>query len=76
MSNKRDIVAQVIGLLVMEHGLFLAAVRVAPPALATLFVVSLFCYVLVTLTILLWILPALHRASRSIQLSKHSQLRG
>jgi hydrogenase-4 membrane subunit HyfE len=76
MSAKRDIVAQVIGLLVMEHGLFLAAVRVAPPALAPMLVVSLFCYVLVTLTILLLILPALHRASRSIHLTDNRHLRG
>jgi hydrogenase-4 membrane subunit HyfE len=76
MSIKRDIIAQIVGLLVMEHGLFLAAVLVAPPGLATLFVISLFFYVLVTLTILLWILPELRRASRSIQLSDNSRLKG
>lgn len=76
MGNKRDIIAQVIGLLVIEHGLFLAAVRVAPPPLAFLFVLSLFFYVLVTLTILLWILPELHRASMSIEVVDHSELKG
>jgi hydrogenase-4 membrane subunit HyfE len=76
MSNKRDIIAQVIGLLVMEHGLFVVAVRVAPSALASLFVISLFCYVLVTLTILVWILPALHRASKSVYLDDNSHLKG
>lgn len=76
MANKRDIIAQVVGLLVIEHGLFLAAVRVAPPELAFLFVLSLFFYVLVTLTILLWILPELHRASKSIEVIDHSQLKG
>jgi hydrogenase-4 membrane subunit HyfE len=76
MGNKRDIIAQVIGLLVIEHGLFLAAVRVAPSELAFLFVLSLFFYVLVTLVILLWILPQLHRASRSIEVSDHSRLKG
>jgi hydrogenase-4 membrane subunit HyfE len=76
MSNKRDIIAQVIGLLVIEHGLFLAAVRVAPPSLAFLFVLSLFCYLLITLTILLWILPELHRASGSIEVHDHSRLKG
>jgi len=76
MSNKRDIIAQVIGLLVIEHGLFLAAVRIAPSALAFLFVASLFFYVLVTLTILLWILPELHRASASIEVIDNSRLSG
>lgn len=59
MINKRDIIGQAIGLLVVEHGLFLAAVRVAPPSLAYLFVLGLFFYILVTVIILLWILPAL-----------------
>jgi hydrogenase-4 membrane subunit HyfE len=76
MSNKRDIIAQVVGLLVIEHGLFLAAVRVAPSQLAFLFVLSLFCYLLVTLTILLWILPELHRASGSIEVHDHNRLKG
>jgi hydrogenase-4 membrane subunit HyfE len=76
MGNKRDIIAQVIGLLVMEHGLFLAAVRIVPAALALLFVMSLFFYVLITLTILVWILPELHRASNSIEVSDNSRLRG
>jgi hydrogenase-4 membrane subunit HyfE len=76
MANKRDIIAQVVGLLVIEHGLFVAAVRVAPSDLAFLFVLSLFFYVLVTLTILLWILPELHRASMSIEVTDHSRLKG
>jgi hydrogenase-4 membrane subunit HyfE len=76
MSNKRDIIAQIIGLLVIEHGLFLAAVRVAPPQLAFIFVLSLFFYVLVTLTILLWILPELHRASTSIEVTDNRRLAG
>lgn len=76
MSNKRDIIAQVIGLLVIEHGLFLVAVRVAPPGLAVLFIWSLYFYVLVTLTILLWILPELHSAARSIEVSDNSRLKG
>ncbi|GAA1026287.1 hypothetical protein GCM10009557_03470 [Virgisporangium ochraceum] len=76
MINKHDIVAQIIGLLVMEHGLFLAAVRVSPPALASLFMLSLFFYVAVTLTILLWILPEIHRVSASIQVSDNRLLRG
>jgi hydrogenase-4 membrane subunit HyfE len=76
MGNKRDIIAQVVGLLVIEHGLFLAAVRLAPSELVYLFVLGLFFYVLVTLTILLWILPELHRASKSIEVDDHNRLKG
>lgn len=76
MTNKLDIIGQVIGLLVIEHGLFLAAVRIAPPPLTYLFVWSLFFYVLVSLTILLWILPELHRASGSITVAENSVLKG
>lgn len=76
MINKNDIVSQIIGLLVVDQGLFLAAVRIAPPALADLFVLSLFLYVLVTLTILVWVLPGLHRTSSSIEVVDNAELRG
>ena len=77
MSNKRDIIAQIMGLLVMEHGLFLAAVRsFAISTLPFVFAVSLFFYVIITLTILLWLLPALHRISGSIELDDQKQLKG
>jgi hydrogenase-4 membrane subunit HyfE len=76
MINKNDIVSQIIGLLVVDHGLFLAAVRVAPPALTYLFVLSLFLYMLVTLVILLWILPGLHRTSASIEVAGNAELKG
>jgi|HubBroStandDraft_1064217.scaffolds.fasta_scaffold104241_2 hydrogenase-4 membrane subunit HyfE len=76
MINKNDIVSQIIGLLVVDQGLFLAAVRVAPAALAVFFVLSLFLYVLVTLTILLWVLPGLHRTSASIEVAGNAELRG
>jgi hydrogenase-4 membrane subunit HyfE len=76
MINKNDIISQIIGLLVVDQGLFLAAVRVAPPALAYLFVVSLFLYVLVTLIILLWVLPGLHRAFSSIEVADKTELKG
>ncbi len=76
MINKNDIISQIIGLLVVDQGLFLAAVRVAPAALAYYFVLSLFLYVLVTLTILLWVLPGLHRTSASIEIAGNAELRG
>jgi hydrogenase-4 membrane subunit HyfE len=76
MINKNDIISQIIGLLVVDQGLFLAAVRVAPPVLANLFVISLFLYVLVTLIILLWVLPGLHRTSASIEVVDNAELKG
>ena len=76
MINKNDIISQIIGLLVVDSGLFLAAVRVAPPALADLFVLSLFLYMLVTLIILLWVLPGLHRTSSSIEVVDNAELKG
>ena len=77
MSNKRDIIAQIIGLLVMEHGLFLAAIKVITRSrLAIFFAGALFFYILITLTILLWLLPTLHRVSGSIELDAQAQLKG
>lgn len=76
MINKNDIVSQIIGLLVVDQGLFLAAVRIAPLGLAYLFVIGLFLYVLVTLTILLWVLPGLHRTSTSIKVAGNAELKG
>lgn len=77
MTNKRDTIAQIVGLLVVEHGLFLAAVKIiAIPTLAFGFGVSLFFYIIITLTILLWILPALHRISGSVELDDQQQLWG
>jgi hydrogenase-4 membrane subunit HyfE len=76
MVNKRDIIAQVVGLLVIDHALLLAAVLLAPPGLAPTVVLGLLFYVVVTLTILVWMLPALHRASGSIEVGANTTLRG
>ncbi len=76
MVNKRDVVAQVIGLLVLDHALLLGAVLLAPRALVTTFVVGLLFYVVLTLTILGWALPALHRATGSILVGDQTRLRG
>ena len=66
-----------MGLLVMEHGLFLAAVKViASPSVAIQFVISLFLYIIITLTILLFLLPELHRISGSIEVKDQQQLKG
>jgi hydrogenase-4 membrane subunit HyfE len=77
MSNKRDLISQVMGLLVMDHGLFLAAIQViALLSVTFLFVISLFFYIIITLTILVLLLPELHRISGSIDLDDQKQLKG
>jgi hydrogenase-4 membrane subunit HyfE len=77
MSSEQDIISQIMGLLVMEHGMFLAAIKVITiPSLAIIFVISLFLYLIVTLTILIYLLPELHRASGSIEVEEQEQLKG
>ncbi len=77
MSNKQDIISQIMGLLVMEHGMFLAAIKVITfSSLAIIFVISLFLYIIVTLTILIFLLPELHHASGSIEVEEQKQLKG
>lgn len=61
MINREDLISQIMGLLVMDHGLFLAAVSLVPqPSVLPYFVVSLFLYILITLVILVILLPELH----------------
>ncbi len=77
MINNQDLLAQVIGLLVSEHGLFLAAIRlVRQKELAVIFAISLFFYLALTLTILLWVLPSLREKSQSLEVKDQTQLRG
>lgn len=77
MINRQDLISQIMGLLVMDHGLFLATVRViAPPALISTFVVSLFLYILITLVILAILLPELHEKSATIEVSDQKELQG
>ncbi|NPA91107.1 MAG: hypothetical protein GXO55_06635 [Chloroflexi bacterium] len=77
MINNEDLLAQVIGLLVTEHGLFLAAIKViSQKNVAVFFAVSLFFYLTLTLTILLWVLPSLRQASESLEVRDQTQLRG
>ena len=76
MGAQRNLIAQVMGLLVAEHGLFLAVVRLVPLRTLTAFILSLFLYILLTLMILLVILPGLHRASGSIHVHDQRELRG
>ena len=77
MIVEPDIVSQAIGLLVMEHGLFLAAVRlISGQLIVAYFVVGLFLYVMITLVILVVLLPDLHRLASSIEVQAQRELRG
>ncbi len=68
---KHDIISQVIGLLTMDHGLYLAAVKiVAIPVPAGFFVLSLYFYTLITIFILVFLLPRVRRFTRTIDLSE------
>lgn len=71
MIIKRDIISQVIGLLIMDHGLYLAVVKiVAIPTPAYYFVLGLVFYTLITLTILIVVMPELRRRTNSINLDE------
>jgi hydrogenase-4 membrane subunit HyfE len=71
MVVKRDIISQVIGLLMMDHGLYLAMVKiVAIPVPANFFVLSLYFYTLITIFILVFLLPQVRRLTGNINLDK------
>lgn len=77
MIVEPDIISQAIGLLVMEHGLFLAAIRlISGQGIIVYFVVGLFLYVMITLVILVVLLPDLYRLSSSIEVRAQRELRG
>lgn len=77
MINRQDLISQIMGLLVMDHGLFLATVRViAHTSLIYIFVISLFLYILITLVILVILLPELHATSATIEVADQNQLQG
>ena len=65
---RRDIISQVIGLLVMDHGLYLAVVKIVEiPVPAAFFVISLYFYTAITMFILVILLPELRRQTGSIE---------
>lgn len=77
MISREDLISQIMGLLVMDHGLFLGTVAVlSHPNLIPFFVSSLFLYILITLIILIVILPELHNESGSIKVNDQSILKG
>lgn len=70
-STKDDIISQVIGLLMMDHGLYLAVVKiVAIPVPATFFVVGLYFYTLITIAILVFIVPQVSHKTAGIDLDE------
>lgn len=74
MVVKREIISQVLGLLIMDHGLYLAVVKiVAIPVPATFFVISLYFYTLITIFILVILLPRVRDITGSIDLSEISE---
>lgn len=79
-STRGDIITQVIGLLTMDHGLYLAVVKiVAIPVPATFFILSLYAYTMITIVILIYIVPHLRHATGKIDLdeiSEYSELKG
>lgn len=70
MFTRHDIISQVIGLLIMDQGLYLAVVRiVAIPVPAIYFVVSLYFYTLITIFVLVILLPKIRETAHSIDLA-------
>jgi hydrogenase-4 membrane subunit HyfE len=77
MISRQDLISQIIGLLVMDHGLFLAVIRVIGRSdLVQLFVICLFLYILITLVILVILLPELHHSSQTIEVKGQTKLKG
>jgi hydrogenase-4 membrane subunit HyfE len=77
MIVKADIISQVMGLLVMDQGLYLAAIHATVTSrVSPWFVWSMFLYALITLTILLYILPKFHNLAGDIDLYKTTTLKG
>lgn len=68
---RRDILSQVIGILTMDQGMYLAILKVVNiPAPAVLFVVALYFYTIITLIILFLILPRLRQEVDTLSLDK------
>lgn len=71
MVVKRDIISQVVGLLIMDQGIYLAVVKIIEiPVPADLFVLSLYFYTLITIFILVILLPKIRLKTESIDLTE------
>ncbi len=80
LISKREIISQVIGLFVMDHGMYLGMTLLAPmPTPAGHFLIALYLYTFITLLLLFFLLPNLRRIKKSIELDRvqrESQLKG
>lgn len=76
MISAYDILSMMMGLLVMENGLFLAVVIVIfNPILLSAFILSMFAWYILTLIILIIFLPRLRLSSRSIYIEDQKALK-
>jgi len=81
MFRKRDLISQTIGLLVMDQGLYLAVLKVVDvPVPALYFVAGLWFYTIITVVILVFLVPQVHRECKGginlDEIAKQSELRG
>jgi hydrogenase-4 membrane subunit HyfE len=81
IAYKQDLISQTVGLLVMDHGLYLAVIKIVelpPPGL--FFVIGICFYTLITLFILFFLVPQVRRrVSEGIALDRiaeNSELTG
>jgi len=80
MLAKKDMISQVIGLLMMDHGMYLAMVRLAPfPHPGAAFLWALYFYTALTLLLLFFLVPHLGKLTGSADLDlieRSSELKG
>ena len=80
MMTKREIISQVVGLFVMDHGMYLAMIVLTDmPFPAAEFLLALYLYTFITIILLFFILPNLRRIKGRIDLdalSADSKLKG
>jgi len=70
-AAKADIISQVIGLLTMDHGLYLAVVTIVHiPFPAWLFIIALYFYTAITIAIIVVIIPKVRYETGSIHLDE------
>jgi hydrogenase-4 membrane subunit HyfE len=70
-ASKSDIISQVIGLLTMDHGLYLAVVKIVHiPTPAWLFILALYFYTFITISIIVVIIPKVRYEAGSIHLDE------
>lgn len=78
--SRKDVISQMIGVLTMDQGMLLAIVKIVSiPVPATLFVIAVYFYTLITLILLFLIVPSLRRVRESINLDEiaaQSDLKG